>query len=115
MSYTMFQRKKIWNAKKKRELKENAKRLEEQKTLEMLKVEVITDEEDKFHPENLEKPVVLDSGDFLIRETVCLAVLQSDTFWERWAQIKDSIVILRFLILRNQVRNTALISMIYTQ
>ena len=54
MSYTMFQRKNIWNAKKKRELKENAKCLEEQKTLEMLKVEIITDEEDKLHPENLE-------------------------------------------------------------
>ena len=48
-----------------RETEEQLTQLEEQRTLEMLKLEKNTDEKDELHPKNWEKPVVPDSGDFL--------------------------------------------------
>ena len=47
------------------ETEEQMRQLEEQKTLEIFKLENEIGDEDEFHPENLEKLVVPDMGDFL--------------------------------------------------
>ena len=64
LKYQM-QKLKIEQERRARETDEQLRELEERKTLEMLKLEINTDEEDELHPENLENPVVPDSGDFL--------------------------------------------------
>ena len=132
-----------------------------------MKLDIDSKEDNKIHPQNSEKPGVLEIEDFLgnisgsddkdylgknrkliqaqhdekqkekmlqphlsgntvtagwghwchkssLGETACLAVLHSDTFREWWAQTKSSILCLRFLILRNQLRNMALIKMIFS-
>ena len=48
-----------------RETDEQLRQLEEQKTLEKLKIEINTDEEDELQPEYLDKPIELDGGGFL--------------------------------------------------
>ena len=60
-----MQKLKIEQERRARETDEQLRQLEEQKTLEKLKLEINTDEEDELHPENLKNPVVPDSGDFL--------------------------------------------------
>ena len=64
LEYQM-QKLKIEQERRARETDEQLRQLEEQKTLEMLKLEINSDEEDELHPENLENPIVPDSGDFL--------------------------------------------------
>ena len=59
------QKLKIEQERRSRETEEQLRQLEEQNTLEMLKLKINTDEEDELHPENLEKPVLPDSGGFL--------------------------------------------------
>ena len=54
-----MQKLKIEQERRARETDEQLRQLEERKTLE------IADEEDEFHPESLENPVLPDSGDFL--------------------------------------------------
>ena len=57
---------KIEHERRTRETDEQLRQLEEQKTLEMWKLKINTDEEDDLHPENLEKPVVPDGENFLV-------------------------------------------------
>ena len=47
------------------ETEDQLRQLEEQKNLEMLKLEINIDEEDEIHPANSRKPVVPDGGYFL--------------------------------------------------
>ena len=64
LEYQM-QKLRIEQERRARETDEQLRQLEEQKTLEMLKLEINTDEEDELQPENLEKPIGPDGGDFL--------------------------------------------------
>ena len=56
---------KIEQERRARETDEQLRQLEEPKTLEMLKLEINIDEQDELHPQRSEKPIELDSGDFL--------------------------------------------------
>ena len=56
LEYQM-QKLRIEQERRARETDEKLRQLEEQKTLEMLKLEVNTDEEDELQPKNLEKPI----------------------------------------------------------
>ena len=60
-----MQKLKIEQERRARETEEQLRQLEEQKTLEMLKLEINADEEDELHTKNLETPIEPDSGDFL--------------------------------------------------
>ena len=64
LEYQM-QKLRIEQERRARETDEQLRQLEEQKTLEMLKLEINTNEEDELQPENLEKPIEPDGGDFL--------------------------------------------------
>ena len=168
LEYQM-QKLRIEQERRARETDEQLRELEEQKTLEMLKIEINTDEEDELQLENLEKPIEPDGGDFLgnigcsddedyFGENRKLIQAQGDNqqnandvaassqrkYSNSWLRSlmsqgnsrRDGMfgsapvrqlpglvssnqgqhsVSLKFLILRNQVRNTALISMICTQ
>ena len=56
---------KIGQEKQARQTDMQLRQFEEQKTLEIMKLDVDSDEENKIHPENPEKPGVLESDDFL--------------------------------------------------
>ena len=56
-----MQKLKIEQERRARETDEQLRQLEEQKTLEMLKLEINADEEDEFHTKNSEIPIEPDS------------------------------------------------------